>query len=624
MCGIAGYGGTGSTESLRKVAQAIARRGPDDQGFYEAPGVGFAFRRLSIIDVKGGHQPLSNEDGSVWAMLNGEIYGFECLRDSLISAGHVFCTKSDTEVIVHAYEEWGDECFEKLDGMFAVALWDAKRQRLILARDRIGKKPLYWTVRNNTLWFASEIKALIAAESFMKQIDFVSLGLYFRNEFVNTPRSMFAGVNKLEPASALFWSKGTIEKTIRFWRPNIELDLPETPEEAVLGLRERIDLSVKKRLVSDVPLGLFLSGGIDSAVIAESAARQSSRQLKSFTIGFEDASHDERSSAREVAKALRLEYHEDILSTDSALEMLDQATEVLDEPLADPAILPQLLLAKFARNDVTVALSGDGGDELLLGYQHILAHSMVNHLASLPHFLRTSIGAVLRRMPASNGYFSFGFKAQRLGRGLAEDNPWKRDVLWRGAFTSTELSNLLLPEVRLHAEIESAERLMQKRSQEISHAGFWQSWSWAYIRTYLMDDVLVKVDRATMWYGLEARCPLLDQSVVKYLLTLPDSMKIGAWKNKRIFKELLRDVIHERILNRPKHGFGIPVSKWLRGSLNPLLRELTSSRLLDEQGLFSSSAVERLIGDHMRGSIDRRKELWALLMFQLWYHKFVQ
>jgi asparagine synthase (glutamine-hydrolysing) len=375
MCGLAGFAGSGgSAEALRKMAKAIERRGPDDDGFFEAPGVGFGFRRLSIIDVGGGHQPLSNEDGSVQVMLNGEIYGFQRLRDALLADGYRFKTKSDTEVIVHAYAKWGDACFEKLDGMFAIAIWDARERRLVIARDRLGKKPMYWTVKNNTIWFASELKALLAARVVEKKIDLVSLAAYFRSDAVPTPRSMFEGVSKLPPASAMSWKDGSIEKTWKFWScPQETID----QRDPVAGLRERFDLAVKERLVSDVPLGLFLSGGLDSTAVAESASRQSSTKLKAFTIGFEDKTHDETEAASLVAKSLGLEHYVEKLTAESALSMLGEATEMLDEPLADAAVLPQLLLSRFARKQVTVALSGDGGDELLMGYQHIPAHLVV-------------------------------------------------------------------------------------------------------------------------------------------------------------------------------------------------------------------------------------------------------
>ncbi|MCC6563998.1 asparagine synthase (glutamine-hydrolyzing) [Candidatus Uhrbacteria bacterium] len=614
MCGIAGFAGPGGTSDvLRKMSGAIRRRGPDDEGFHEADGMGFAFRRLSIIDVAGGHQPLSNEDGTVWVMLNGEIYGFASLREELERAGHRFTTKSDTEIIAHGYEEWGDSVFEKLNGMFAIAIWDVKRSRLVLARDRLGKKPLYWTMKDGTLWFASELKALLENGVVSKELDVVSMGAYFRSDAVPTPRTIFQNVQKLESASAMSWEKG-VSKTWSFWKPETA-DIPTDPKEIVAGLRERLDLAVKERLVSDVPLGMFLSGGIDSSVIAESAARQSSSKLKAFTIGFDDASHDERPAAREVAKALNIELHEETLTPEAALGMMEEAVALLDEPLADPAILPQLLLARFTRKHVTVALTGDGGDELLLGYQHIPAHVWMNRV---PGFLQRA-ARIIERIPAGTGYFSLGFKLQRLARGLGELSPWSRDLAWRGSWTRDDLSSLLRPEIRAQVQPDYADKQFAERASEVGEVSFWKKWSWGYLRTYLMDDVLVKVDRATMWFSLEARSPLLDPRVVSYLWSVPDQFKLGAWKKKRLLKELVRGRIPDEILDRPKHGFAVPIAEWLRGPLAPKLAEVADTAYLQKQGLFEPSFIQKVIEEHRSGRKDRRKELWAFLMFQLWY-----
>lgn len=613
MCGIAGFAGKGSAEALRSMASAIQRRGPDDEGFHEAPGVGFAFRRLSIIDVKGGHQPLSNEDGSVWVMLNGEIYGFEHLRHKLEKEGHRFATKSDTEVIAHGYEQWGDALFEMLNGMFAIAIWDAQRSRLVLARDRMGKKPLYWTEHQGTLWFASELKAVLQA-GIKKDLDLVSVGAYFRSDAVPTPRSIFQGIQKLEPASALVWEQGKVTKMWNFWKPEA-IEIASDPKEVVNGLRERLDAAVKERLVSDVPLGLFLSGGVDSSVIAESAARQSSSKLNAFTIGFDDPSHDERPAAREVAKALNIELHEETLTPESALGMLDEAVQLLDEPLADPAILPQLLLARFTRKHVTVALTGDGGDELLLGYQHIPAHQWANRLPRFPRTLSNALNVI----PAGGGYFSAGFKAQRLARGLSESSPWARDMAWRGSWTRSDLTSLLLPEIREVVDPDFADKQFANRASEMTDASFWKKWSWGYLRTYLMDDVLVKVDRATMWFSLEARSPLLDPRVVSYLLSVSDDLKLGSWKKKRLLKELVKGRIPDEVLNRPKHGFAVPTAEWLRGPLAGRLAEVSDPANLKKQGLFEPKFVQKIVNEHRQGRKDRRKELWAFLMFQLWY-----
>lgn len=617
MCGLAGFAGSGgSAEALRKMAKAIERRGPDDDGFFEAAGVGFGFRRLSIIDVGGGHQPLSNEDGSVQVMLNGEIYGFQKLRDELLADGYRFKTKSDTEVIVHAYAKWGDACFEKLDGMFAIAIWDAKERRLVIARDRLGKKPMYWTVKNNTIWFASELKALLAAGVFEKKIDTVSLAAYFRSDAVPTPRSIFADVSKLPPASAMSWKDGKMEKAWKFWGcPQQTIDQTDP----VAGLRERFDLAVKERLVSDVPLGLFLSGGLDSTAVAESASRQSSAKLKAFTIGFDDKSHDETEAAALVAKSLGLEHYVEKLTAESALSMMSEATNMLDEPLADASVLPQLLLSRFARKQVTVALSGDGGDELLMGYQHIPAHRIVEALPLISH----AGSRFAQKLPAGGGYFSLGFKAQRFARGASIKNRLARDLAWRGAADASTLKNLLLPDVYATSDPAWAERLLNDYATEAGNdPDGWRGWSWAYLRSFLMDEVLVKVDRATMWFSLESRAPLLDRRVVEYLVALPTKYKMGAWGKKRLLRELVKGRVPSEILDKPKHGFGVPVADWLRGPLKSMLLELTAADRIREQGLFHAEGVERLVKEHVSSRVDRRKELWAMLQFQLWYSKF--
>ena len=621
MCGLAGFAGEGSVLQLGRMAASLHRRGPDDEGFFTTRNVGFAFRRLSVIDLETGHQPVANEDGTIHAMLNGEIYNFKELRSELQVGGHRFKTGSDSEVIVHAYEHWGDECFSKFDGMFAIALWDQKRDRLILGRDRFGKKPLYWTVYRGTLWFASELKALLAAGVIDRRIDPQSLRIFFRSDFVPTPRTIFRGVNKLRPASALAWSGSSIEKQWAYWSiPNFVH--PEMSfEDALQGLRTRIDAAVLKRLVSDVPLGLFLSGGLDSSLIAESASRQAQKKLSAFSIGFDDATYDERESARAVAEACGLDLHEHLFTQQEAEELLQEAVQVFDEPLADPATLPQLALARFARQSVTVALSGDGGDELLLGYSHVPVHE---HLIrySYPTSLRRIAARILRGIPATHGYFSPGFKAQRLARGIAANDLLERDLAWRGAFTKEGCEELLLPGFAGDAAVDSGSLFDTAGLNIADPEMLWHEWVRYYLRSYLMDDVLVKVDRSTMRYGLEARAPLLDAEVVSWLMQVPSKWKLGPYGGKAMFRALLKGPIPEKVLRRPKHGFGVPVARWLNGWLAPLLDEFSEDAFLRNQAIFSLEAVRRLRKEHARG-IDRRKELWSFLTFQLWFQKWL-
>lgn len=619
MCGIAGYAGQGTRAVLERAAQAIRRRGPDDEGFYEAPGVGFAFRRLSIIDVEGGHQPITNEDETVWVMLNGEIYNHRSLREELLVLGHTFATRSDTEVIVHGYEVWGEGVFERLEGMFAIAIWDVRKHRLLLARDRMGKKPLYYTGGDGTIWFASEPKALLAAGVLSKQINVQAVHLYFRTDAVPTPESIWQGVKKLPPASYLVVDNDRLSEPKTFWRLSRPTRIVSSSQEAIELLRTAIDQAVKDRLIADVPLGLFLSGGLDSAVVAASAMRQANRRLSAFTIGFADRSHDETGAASDVAKALCLDHHVTVLSDADALSMLDEAVKCLDEPLADPAIIPQLLLARFAKRSLTVALAGDGGDELLYGYQHVPLHAFAMEHEGIWRQGK-AFSPLFDHIPAGKGYFSPGFKLQRLGRGLGKTDLWDRDLAWRGAVTRTEAEALFVPAIRACLAQDRAESLLRSFSQEISSwATPWQQWSWGYLRSFLMDEVMVKVDRATMWFGIEGRSPLLDRRVVEAAFAIPDRYKLGEWANKRLFRELLRGMIPEAILDRPKHGFGVPTAAWLRGPLKKRLQELSEPTFLREQGLFEPTTVARWIKEHEQGRPDRRKELWGFLMFQLWY-----
>ncbi len=620
MCGIAGYVGLGTREALERASEAIVRRGPDDQGLYQSEGVGFAFRRLSIIDIAHGHQPLSNQEQTIWVMLNGEIYNFHLLREELRSLGFHFATHSDTEVIVHGYAAWGEEVFVRLEGMFAIAIWDARLKKAFLARDRMGKKPLYYTQQASVCWFASEIKALAAAGVYAKELDLQALGMYFRADAIPTPYSIWKEVHKLPPASYVTISNGRVSLPTVFWRLNPHaFPVVSSQKEAIDTLQRSIDAAVKDRLVSDVPLGLFLSGGLDSTVVAASAVRQSSQRLRAFTIGFNDPSHDETAMAKAVAQALCLEHHVAKLSEKDALLMLDEAVECLDEPLADPAILPQLLLARFAKKYLTVALAGDGGDELLYGYQHVPLHAFIMRFPRLWSSARY-VKWMASYIPAAQGYFSAGFKLQRAARGLGEKKMWSRDLAWRGAVTQEQTSLLFTSSVRERIHETAADAALEAYGREIATwATPWQQWSWGYLRSFLMDEVMVKVDRATMWFGIEGRSPLLDRRVVEAAFAIPDRYKLDDWGGKRLFRELLGEVIPASILNRPKHGFGVPTAAWLRGPLKSRLDAYAESGFLEKQGLFEAKTVQAWIREHGHGRPDRRKELWAFLLFQLWY-----
>jgi asparagine synthase (glutamine-hydrolysing) len=432
--------------------------------------------------------------------------------------------------------------------------------------------------------------------------------------------------NKLRGALRALIGKGTPEDIIeeaQICALKEKINLENLAEEEVLEkVKSEIDNAVRKRLISDVPLGLFLSGGLDSTVIAESASRQK-KGLEAFTLAFEDSSYDETNNAKKIAHSFNLKHNIETLSEKKALEMLDEATNLLDEPLADPSILPQLLISKFTKQNVTVCLSGDGGDELLLGYQHIQAHLFLEKIKFVNEKILNVFSRLLSFIPSSNGYFSFGFIAQRLSRGLKIKNRLERDIAWRGAYKDEEIEKLLKKELLKDINKKSPVEIMKKYADEYDKKGSWASWSFSYLRTFLMDDVMVKVDRATMWYGLEGRAPLLDSNVVSLLLSLPLKYKLGKYRNKGLFKKILKNKVPDEIINTPKHGFGVPVAKWLNDNLSQKLLDVSDESFLIKQNIFNRDFVLNMIEDHRKGT-DRRKELWAFLMFQLWYIKWIE
>lgn len=641
MCGIVGYVGQGDREILKRMMDAIRYRGPDEEGFFVYPvrgkppqaaavapkaertsnGVGLGVRRLSIIDVAGGHQPIATEDGQIHVVFNGEIYNFQELRQQLEAAGHRFATRSDTEVIAHGYEEWETGCFEKLNGMFGLAIWDERTRKLVLARDRMGKKPLYWTRQGNTVVFGSELKALLQHPDVPRELDREALSQYLTFEYVPTPRSIFKGIFKLEPASFLVWDGREVAIT-PYWQLAFGREQIGSEKENVARLGELMQVAVERRLISDVPLGIFLSGGIDSSTVAY-FAQQQGRQ-KTFSIGFEDPSFDESEPARRVAQALGTDHHEHRFGTAELLETLPKVAELLDEPLADPSVLPTYLLSKFARREVTVALGGDGGDELFLGYPTFQAHKLAAWYVRFPGVVhRYLIEPLVAALPVSDRNISFGFKLKRFIRG-AHAGMAQRDALWLGALSDGEKQALFTPPFRNAAHPEITYAQVKHYLDDVRDRAPLEQLAYVYVRTYLMDDILVKVDRASMFASLEVRAPFLDYTVVDFVNSLPVEQKLKRFQTKYLLKELMRDKLPVGIVDRTKKGFGIPVTKWLRQELKPLVRELLSLEALKHQGIFEPAEVSRLIGEHDRRVHDHRKALWTLLMFQVWWRQWMK
>jgi asparagine synthase (glutamine-hydrolysing) len=629
MCGITGIVDLSASIEravLSHMTDTLRHRGPDDESYYVSDprdggaSVGFGFRRLAIIDLGGGRQPMSNEDGSLWIVCNGEIYNYQDLRRDLEAKGHQFRTHSDIETLLHLYEDLGPECVSRANGMFAVAIWDAKAQTLFLARDRLGKKPLYYRETPTQIIFGSEVKALLQHPTCPRELDPASLSKYLAYEYVPSPHCIFKGIHKLPAGHYLTWHQGQTQVR-RYWDLSFPSSAkPKSEAEAAEELLARLKEAVRLRLISDVPLGVFLSGGIDSsAVVAMMAELRPASQIKTFAIGFEEKSFDESNYARRVANFFGTEHHEQILQSLALVDILPEVASFLDEPLGDASIIPTYLLSKFTRQHVTVALGGDGGDELFAGYPTFPAHH-VAQFYKVPTALHERIlRPLVERLPVSYENFSLDFKLKRFLRGAAY-RPEIRDQVWVGSFTPAEQRGLLnghSGEIDEYQDVLAAEKNCRSDN-------WLDRLIYLYCKFYLQDGILVKVDRASMACALEARAPFLDYTFVEFANSLPASLKLRGLKTKYILKRALHGKLPPEILARGKKGFGIPVGKWFRSDLRDLVLDTFSETRLRQQGLFQPRAVNRLLDEHLRGRKDHRKQLWTLFVFQLWFEKYVQ
>jgi len=615
MCGITGYLGQGNEEILRRMTDSLRHRGPDDKGFYFNENTGLGHRRLSIIDLETGHQPIANEDKTIQLIFNGEIYNFQELRERLINQGHKFSTQTDTEVMVHLYEEKGEDFLKELNGMFALALWDEREKKLILARDRMGQKPLYYSLVNNTLVFGSELKSLFHHPLIKKEIDFNSLNKYLIYEYVPMPQTIIKGINKLEPGHFLTYQNNQLKKS-PYW--NIQFNQLENQKDYLTKFEELLEDSVKKRLISDVPLGIFLSGGIDSSTIAYYAQKNSNQKIKTFSIGFEDKSFDESNYANQVAKFLNTEHYHQNCSPVDLLDLIDDIAEINDEPLADASIIPTYLLSKFTRKNVTVALGGDGGDELLAGYPTFQALRFAKSYRYLPRLFREAIKRTANLLPVSHDNFSFDFKLKKTLSGY--DYPLEiQNQIWLGAFTPQENQNLFLPEIAINFDqsfSETNQFIEQTKKESLDNRMIY-----LYLKQYLSDDILVKADRASMFASLEARAPFMDYRLVEFINSLPYNLKLNGWTTKYALKQLMKDKLPKNIINRPKKGFGLPVAKWITNELKDFTFNLLNEQTIKKQGIFNYLEIKKILDEHLNKKADYRKKLWTLLMFQQWYQQ---
>ena len=588
----------------------LAHRGPDSEGTFLDGSVGIAARRLSIIDLETGDQPLANEDGSVRVAQNGEIYNYRELRAELEAKGHRFTSHGDTEVIAHLYEQHGLDFAARLRGMFAVAIWDANGRRLILARDRFGIKPLYYRLEGGELRFASELRALPRGE-----IDPEALEAYLAFNFVPAPYSIFQGTSKLPPGHLLVWEKGSA-RVERFARPlpASANELREEPAEALAEeLRERMRDSVRAHLVSDVPVGVFLSGGIDSSLLAALAAEESSEPLRTFTIGFEERSFDETASARKVAERYGTDHHELILRPQPEL-LLRTLAEVFDEPFADSSALPTYLVSELASREVKVCLSGEGGDELFGGYYTYAADLLAARLGPLARLARP----FAELLPSSNARVSFDYKAKRFTRG-AHLPPLERHHAWKEIF-SPELRSELRGSCNSFDPVD----LLRARFAETGRAEMLTRLQDVDLGSALVDDLLVKTDRSSMAHSLEARVPFLDTVVTGLALALPRRLKVSGLNKKILLRRAAEPLLPREVVHGKKRGFSIPAAAWLRGELEPFAREVLAPAVLRRQGFFAPEVVTRLLERHAVRKEDLSRQLWGLIAFTLWYEGHVE
>ncbi len=625
MCGIAGLIRSDNesridSSVLQAMLETMVHRGPDDSGIHLDRNLGIGMRRLAIIDLEGGRQPMANEDRSVWVVCNGEIYNFAELRKELEAVGHRFRTSSDTEVIVHAYEEFGQEFPRRLNGMFAVAVWNSTDRVLTLARDRMGIKPLYFGEWDGRFAFASETKALLAA-GLPRRVDATALHHYLSLNYVPAPHCIWEGVRKVLPGHTLVWKDGRWT-TNAYWRlDHLSSSSSMTEDEAAEQILDLLDRSVRRRLISDVPLGLFLSGGVDSAALACLMAKHSSRKIKTFTIDFQDPSYSEAKEARDLADRLGAEHHEMQVDVKPA-EMLPLIAEHCDEPFADSSAIPVYYVSRMAREEVTVALGGDGGDEVFAGYETHAAYKWGKLYRMLPSFLaRGALPALLKHIPTGEGKITRRYMAQRFVEAAAEP-PELAHFLWKVILREGEKAKLYAEDYR--QTLPRTSSIFLGVHQRLHHADPVNRLLGVDTCVYLPDDILTKVDRMSMAVSLEARVPFLDHELLEFAWSLPGHMKLKGLKKKHILKKALKDLLPPSVLRRRKRGFNVPMAGWLRRELAPALDEHLAPSRQQALGFFDTESVASLRREHTEGRRDRSRELWGLLVFSLWHSRHVE
>jgi asparagine synthase (glutamine-hydrolysing) len=622
MCGIAGIfeferSDTLSPELVRRMTQTIVHRGPDDEGIFVGAGIGLGFRRLSIIDLVGGHQPIPNEDSSIWVMLNGEIYNYAELRRGLEDRGHHFSTHSDTETIVHLYEEYGEDCIRRLRGMFAIAIWDSRKRSLLLARDRVGKKPLFFAAEKHRILFGSELKALLAVGGFSRSIDPLALSDYFSYGYVPVPKTIYSAVRKVRPGHYLVASTSGLRE-VAYWDLSFSEVEERSEEEWCELLRHELCEATRIRLMSDVPLGAFLSGGVDSSSIVATMSHLMKRPVTTCSIGFEEEEYNEAGFARQIADHFHTDHHEQTVKP-SAVEIMNKLAWHYDEPFADSSAIPTYYVSWVARQHVTVALGGDGGDESFAGYRRYYFDQMENRMRHfVPPSARRSVFGPLGSWYPALAWAPRVFRAkatfQSLSRSPLEGyfnsisifRPDEKAQLFSGDFRRTLDSYNSLDVLRHYYDRADTDDLLS-RIQYVD------------VKTYLTDDILAKVDRASMAVSLEVRAPLLDHHLMEQVARIPSSLKLRGRTGKYIFKKAMAGSLPPKTVGRKKQGFAIPLARWFRGELRDLAHETLFG---SDDGILNLEYLKKIWDQHQKAHHDRSAHLWSVLMFRKWKETF--
>ena len=621
ICGVVSSRGQVDSENIVRMRDALSHRGPDDKGLYVNNGVGFGFRRLSIIDLSpDGAQPMCNEDGSLWLVYNGEIYNYATLRDELMNRGHAFRSKTDSEVIIHAFEEWGEHCLERFNGMFAFALWDEKEQRFFAARDRLGVKPLFYYQDADKLLFGSELKAILQYPNIDTKADETALSDFFSLNYIPPPGTPIRNIRALPPGHYLSWKAGESKET-KYWDVKLETGNGDHRKETdvIEELLERFTEAVRKRLVADVPLGAFLSGGLDSSAVVYFMRHYIQQPLKTFNVRFEDPSYDEGPYAREMAQLLHTEHHEIVCTPKDLVSSFETTVRHADNLTADLSNVPLYLVSRLAADHVKVVLSGDGGDELFLGYPIYQADRWAAHYRRLPLWLhRLVFSPLVDALPTSTAKLSFDYKARKFVEG-ARRPPAQAHFSWRTIFNEEEKRALFTKDFAASVSDHFSADFWEELFSSCANGSYLENGVYTDYKTFLAGSILPKVDTMSMANSLEARTPFLDYEFVEFMAGVPTTMKMRGFKTKYLFKQAMRPLLSARIVDRKKAGFHTPLPGWFRTELRTWVDEILSQERISATGRINPANVERLKSEHFQGRANHAFKLWGLMNFVKWH-----